>query len=132
MQKSGGCLPHIKDFLKIGFLAALVLPQAAAAQQFLKQDQLLAIFPGATINGKTARGIVWTQAYSTKKGDTKKGIIKGVFDGNPMASKWYVEGDKWCENWGDGHACWDVEQVDAKSMRLYENGKAKKNLWHIQ
>ncbi len=49
-----------------------------------------------------------------------------------MASKWYVEGDKWCENWGDGHACWDVEQVDAKSLRLYENGKAKKNLWHIE
>lgn len=98
------------------------------AQEFMTQEELLATFPGSTIRAKSDNGKSWFQVYSTGK---KKGTITGEFDGTPITSKWYVKGDQWCENWGDGKACWDVERVDEKSLRIYENGKPRKHLWKL-
>jgi hypothetical protein len=100
----------------------------AVAQEFMSQEELLATFPGSTIRAKSNNGKSWFQIYST---GGKKGTIEGEFDGAPIKSKWYVKGDQWCEDWGDGKACWDVERVDEKSLRIYENGTPRKNLWKI-
>ena len=111
---------------------AAALPAVGAAQDFMTQEQLLATIPGSTIHAKTNEGVPWAQAYSAYKGGKKKGVISVNFNGEKSTSKWSVKGNQWCEDWGSGHACWDVEQVDAKSLRMYENGKPKKNLWKIQ
>ncbi len=132
MQKAVHFVPRPKAFLALGVLICLIVPTLAVAQEFMKQDQLLATFPGATISARTVRGVPWSQTYSADTKGSKKGTITGVFNGKPMKSKWYVEGDTWCENWGDGHSCWQVERVDAKSLRLYEGGKPKKNLWKLE
>jgi membrane carboxypeptidase/penicillin-binding protein PbpC len=114
-------------------IAATVSISAAGdvhAQEFMTQAELLATIPGHTIQAKTNEGVPWAQAYSTGK---KKGTIKGVMDGQSFDAKWFVKGNQWCENWGDGQACWNVERVDQTSLRMYDDqGNAKKNLWKIQ
>lgn len=100
-----------------------------SAQEFMTQAELLATIPGRTIQAKTDKGVPWAQAYSAGK---KKGTIAVNFNGEKSASKWFVKGDKWCEDWGSGKACWDVERVDESSLRMYENGKAKKHLWKLK
>ena len=99
------------------------------AQEFMKKEELLVTIPGHTIRAKSNDGTAWFQVYSAGK---KKGLIEGEFGGEPIKSKWYVKGDKWCEDWGSGKACWDVERVDASSLRMYENGKPKKNVWKLE
>lgn len=116
-------------FLSGAALGLFLLASPAVAQEFMTQAELLATFPGSTIQSKTNEGVPWAQAYSTGK---KKGTIAVNFDGQKLKSKWYVKGDQWCEDWGDGKACWDVERVDATSLRIYENGKPKKNLWKLK
>lgn len=105
---------------------------AAQAQSFMTEEELLATIPGSMINGKTDKGVPWAQSYSKYKGGKKSGVIKGVMNDTKFDSKWYVENDQWCENWGDGSACWQVERVDDKSLRMYVNGKARPNLWILK
>lgn len=107
----------------------LVLPAPGFAQEFLTKAQLLALIPGQTINSKSSDGTAWTQTYSKGK---SKGSIAVNFGGEKLTAKWYVTGDTWCENWGSGKACWQVEQVDAKSLRMYEDGTPKPNLWKLK
>ncbi|MFN6951503.1 MAG: hypothetical protein ACK4NE_02770 [Albidovulum sp.] len=98
----------------------------------MSEEELLATFPGSTIDGKTDKGKKWAQAYSAYDGKNKKGVIAGKFDGADIKSKWYVENGKWCENWGDGHACWQVERVGARKLRMYVDGKPRPNLWVLR
>ncbi len=105
---------------------------SAQAQSFMTEEELLATIPGSMINGKTDKGAPWAQSYSKYKGSKKKGVIKGVMNDVKFDSKWYVENGQWCEDWGDGHACWQVERVDAKSLRMYVDGKARPNLWVLK
>ena len=116
-------------FIASAVLGLLFVTSPARAQEFMTQAELLATIPGHTIQAKTDKGVPWAQTYSAGK---KKGTIAVNFNGEMLKSKWYVKGDQWCEDWGDGKACWDVEQVDANSLRMYENGKPKKNLWKLK
>ena len=116
-------------FLRGAALGLLVLASPATAQEFMSQAELLATIPGSTIQSKTNQGVPWSQAYSAGK---KKGTIAVNFNGEKSASKWFVKGNQWCEDWGSGKACWDVERVDEHSLRMYENGKPKKNLWKLK
>jgi hypothetical protein len=121
-----------KSFLLPALLFASVnvaSVSAAHSQEFMSQEELLAAIPGHTIRAKSNDGTSWYQVYSTGK---KKGTIEGMFGDQPIKSKWSVKGDKWCEDWGDGKACWDVERVDSNSLRMYENGKPKKHLWKLE
>ena len=121
--------------LFIGIVAATVLAFStveASSQDFMTQEQLLALIPGATIKAKDNKGTPWTQVYGAYNGTKKKGKITGDYDGTSIKSKWYVNGNQWCEDWGSGHACWDVELVGARSVRMYENGVPKKNVWKLQ
>lgn len=112
----------------VGFgLAASV----ASAQTFLSEDALLATIPGSSVSSKTDKGVPWVQNYSAAKGK-RKGVIKGNFDGSKYDAKWFVKDGQWCENWGDGEGCWSVEQVDAKSLRMYVDGKPRPNLWKLK
>jgi hypothetical protein len=129
--------PDKSHFRSIGSGAGLLLAAAlflspgipAAATEFMTRAELLATIPGKSIQGKSNDGTPWVQTYATGK---TKGAIEGLFGKQKIVSKWYVEGNKWCENWGSGHACWDVERVDATSLRMYENGTPKKNLWKLK
>ena len=116
----------------ISTLAVVSVPTTATAQEYMSEKDLLTTIPGSTINAKSNDGTPWVQAYSGYKGGKKKGIIKGIFGDTKFDAKWFVQDGQWCENWGDGQACWQVERVDAKSLRMYENGKPKKNLWKLK
>lgn len=121
-----------KSYFAIALPLALALWATVApvsAKEFMSQDELLATIPGSIIDSKDKKGVQWVQSYSAYKGGKKEGIIKGYYGKEPIESKWYVEGNQWCEDWGSGSACWDVERVNDKSLRMYENGKPKKNLW---
>ena len=111
------------------FVLFIALAGSAQAQDFLTKDQLLALIPGHRIDSVSKDGTAWYQIYSAGK---SKGTIKGAYGSEAVKAKWYVTGDTWCENWGSGKACWQVEQVDATSLRMYENGKPKPNLWKLK
>ena len=102
---------------------------ASSATVFLTQAELLALIPGHSISSTSKNGVKWVQNYAMGK---KKGAISGKFGKDAVKSKWYVSGNQWCEDWGDGKACWDVERVDASSLRMYEDGVAKKNIWTLK
>lgn len=104
----------------------------ASAQQFMSEEELLATFPGSTIDGKTDKGVPWVQAYSKFDGKNKKGVIAGDFDGTEIKSTWYVQDGQWCEDWGDGSACWQVERVGKKKLRMYVDGNPRPNLWKLR
>lgn len=117
----------------IATVATLFLFAAPAmAQTFMSEDELLATIPGSTIDSKTDEGVKWAQAYSKFDGKKRKGAVAGNFDGTAFKSKWYVENGQWCENWGDGQACWQVERVSAKKLRMYADGKPRPNLWVLR
>lgn len=107
-------------------------PAAVLAQSFMTEEELLATIPGSMINGKTNKGVPWAQSYGAYKGGKKKGAIKGIMNDTKFDSKWYVENGQWCEDWGDGQACWQVERVDEKSLRMYADGKPRPNLWILK
>lgn len=115
-------------------LCAVTMALAAplSAQEFMSEDDLLATIPGSVIDGKSNNGTVWAQAYSAYKGGKKAGTINVNFGGEKSKSKWSVKDGMWCEDWGSGSACWQVERVGAKGLRMYENGKAKKNVWQLR
>ena len=113
-----------------GFLCLSV--PGAGAQTFLSNAELLDIIPGSTIYSKTDRGTPWAQVYSEPDGKTK-GSIRGIFGKRKYYAKWFVRDDQWCENWGNGQACWRVEKVDFRSLRLYNrDGSARPNLWTLK
>ncbi len=106
----------------------------ASAQTFLTEAELLLLIPGASVYSKSDRGTPWAQNYSEPELDaTLKGSIRGIYGKRRYYAKWYVKDDKWCENWGNGQACWNVEQVGEKALRLYnDNGRARPNLWYLK
>ena len=104
---------------------------AAQAQTFMTDDELLATIPGSSISSKTDEGVKWAQNYSKANGK-RKGAIKGVMSGDGFKSSWYVKGGQWCEDWGSGHECWNVERVDAKSLRMYRGNEPRPNLWKLK
>lgn len=103
----------------------------ANAQTFMTEEELLATIPGSSISAKTDEGVKWVQNYSKANGK-RKGAIKGLFKGEKITSKWFVRDGQWCENWGSGEGCWSVERVDAKSLRMYSDGKPRPNLWKLK
>jgi hypothetical protein len=111
------------------FAALLLFSEPVSAQTFMSEDELLATIPGSVIDGKSKNGTVWAQAYSVAKGGKKSGTINVNFGGEKSKSKWAVKDRMWCEDWGSGSACWQVERVGDKGLRMYENGKPKPNLW---
>ena len=111
------------------FLAAPM----ARAQTFLTDAELLDAIPGMTVFSKSDRGTPWAQNYSVSDvDDAKKGAIRGIFGKRKYYAKWYVRDGKWCENWGNGQACWSVERVDSTSLRMYIGAKPRPNLWHLK
>ncbi|WGV15956.1 hypothetical protein [Fuscovulum ytuae] len=114
----------------VAIAAQFSIPAPSTAQEFMSQAELISTIPGKTIQGRSNDGSRWAQAYG--KG-SKRGKIKGVHEGSKYDAEWYVEGDKWCENWGDGQACWSVERVDERSLRMFNaDGSARKYLWVLQ
>jgi hypothetical protein len=111
-------------------IAALFLFAAPAmAQTFMSEDELLAAIPGSIIDSTSKDGTRWAQAYSKYGGGKKSGSINVNFGGAKSKSKWSVKNGQWCEDWGSGSACWQVERVSEKELRMYENGKPRPNLW---
>lgn len=113
-------------------LTALALAAPAHAQQFMTEDELLATIPGSVIDGVSNDGTRWAQAYSADKGGKKNGTINVNFGGQKGKAKWRVQDGMWCEDWGSGKACWQVERVGKKGLRMYENGTPKKNVWQLR
>lgn len=111
---------------------ALTLAAPASAQDFMTEDQLLATIPGSVIDGVSNNGTRWAQSYSAYKGGRKNGAINVNFGGQKSKSKWSVKNGMWCEDWGSGSACWQVERVGDKGLKMYENGKPKKNVWQLR
>jgi hypothetical protein len=126
------CVTSLRFLIVAGAIAVCGIPASATATEFMSEKEILQTIPGSVIRSTSNDGTKWVQSYSGYKGGAKKGIIKGNFGGTKYDAKWFVKKGQWCENWGDGEACWQVERVDAKSLRLYENGKAKKNLWKLK
>jgi hypothetical protein len=126
IRRSGGAVGLI------AMLATAWVPTIAGATDFMSEEELLQTIPGSVINGTSNDGTRWAQSYSAYKNGKKNGIIKVNFGGKKSDSKWFVDKGQWCENWGTGQGCWMVERVDSKSLRMYENGKAKKNLWKLK
>lgn len=110
---------------------SLLFTTSSQAQEFMTQRELLATLPGKTAtgidnkDGKTR----WTQNYGKGR---KKGKIAGLFGKEHYEAKWWVEGNKWCEDWGTGNGCWKFERAGDNKLRVYWDGKAMKNLWTIK
>ncbi len=115
-------------------LGLMLVSPLAISQTFLTKEELLETFPGATISGISSKDGVskWSQVYGEDKKGKAKGKGKGKFNGSPYSYRWKVKKGKWCENWGDGNYCWDVERIDANTLQLYKKGKALKNVWNIE
>ena len=110
---------------------AMAIAPAANAQTFMTEAELLATIPGSSISSKTDDGVKWAQNYGKANGK-RKGLIKGVMDGGKFDSSWYVKRGQWCEDWGSGHECFNVERVDAKSLRMYRGDDPRPNLWKLK
>lgn len=109
-------------------------PTQADAQQFMSEAELLATIPGSKISaisnedGKTK----WIQAYSAYNG-RKKGVISGLWNGKDRyQAKWFVRNGQWCEEWETGKACWQIERVSKKKLRMYLDGKPQKHTWNLK
>ena len=122
-----------------GWLACLAVAfvvlaaPVASAQTFLTDAELLDAIPGMTVYSKSDRGTPWAQNYSVSDvDDAKKGAIRGIFGKRKYYAKWFVRDGKWCENWGNGQACWNVERVNSTSLRMYSGTKPRPNLWNLK
>ena len=121
-------------FAAVAAIAGMLTSTSASAQEFMTQEELLATIPGGQLSsisnkdGKTP----WAQVYSRATGK-KKGVYNGIWDGkNKYSGEWYVKGDQWCEKGDWGEKCWSIERVGAKELRIYEDGKPKKNSWMLK
>lgn len=121
---------HLAFALAIAVTAAAAT--TASAQTFMSEEELLATIPGATIDGKGNDGTRWAQAYSQRSGKSKAGVLSGVYGKDKYKAKWRVKDGQWCEDWGKGNACWQVERLGQKQLRMYRNGKADGNPWVIR
>lgn len=110
---------------------SLAVPTLAAAKTYMSQEELLATLPGATVESVTTEGTKWSQTYSAYNGSKKKGTIDVVFGGEAMTSKWYLNGNQWCENWGSGKQCWEMERLNDKQLMPHGDGK-KHNPWVLR
>lgn len=127
-----------KTVVSIGFrncavavatLCTLAISPAAHATKFMTQQELLATIPGHAIHGISRKGNAFVQVYSKGK---KQGTLTGKMGDQKYAESWFVSGNHWCENWGSGHACWQVVRKDANTLQMYRNGKPIAHLWHVK
>ena len=111
----------------------LMVPTVATAQNFMSQEELLATIPGGQVSGiSNSDGKTrWAQAYS-KATSKKKGVYNGLWGKDKYKGEWYVKGDQWCEKGDWGEKCWSIERVGAKELRIYDEGKPKKNTWKLK
>ena len=130
-----GILGHLSlaGILGVAVVFFCISAPFANAQTFLTDAELLDVIPGMTVYSKTDRGVPWAQNYSASDvDDAKKGAIRGIFGKRKYYAKWFVRDGKWCENWGKGQACWNVEQVNSTSLRLYSGSTPRPNLWYLK
>ncbi len=115
----------------VAALLCLTAP-SGGAQTFLSNSELLEIIPGSTIYSKADRGTPWAQVYSEADGKMK-GTVRSIFGKRRYYAKWFVREGYWCENWGSGEACWRMEKVGFRSLRLYtRDGKPRPHLWMLK
>ncbi len=113
---------------------ALCASSAVHAQTFMTQSELLATIPGSQMSGVSNQDnkTPWVQAYS-KATQKKTGKYNGIWGGkDKYTGEFFVKGDQWCEKGDWGQKCWSVERVSAKELRIYDNGKPKKNTWMLK
>ncbi len=114
-------------------LIGVLMISIASAQTFMTEEELMSTFPGATISGisNTDGKTKWSLTIGQpKKAGKKKGKYTGVFGGDETKGKWYIKKGKWCDNWGSGKDCWDIERVDATTFQPYKKGEAL-NIWNL-
>lgn len=102
------------------------------ALSFMTKEELLNTIPGSTISGITDNSASWTQTYDSLISDEEQGKLTGKLGGDNYTANWSVKEGKWCENWGSGKDCWNMVLVDDTHLRLFKNGKPRKNLWVIK
>ena len=122
----------MKTTCKTLAVSLMIVGQFAVAQSFMTEEEMLNTFPGATVTGISANDgrTKWTQTYDELKKGKTKGKGKGVFGKDPYKFSWRTKKGKWCENWVSGRACWDMERIDEKTIRIYKKGKLI-NTWTI-
>lgn len=103
---------------------------ADASRNFLSEAELLATLPGNTVNGMSRDETPWSQTYSRDDG-TGSGTVTGTFGEDDIAATWSVDGSQWCEDWDGGNACFTFERVGDKTLRAYQDGEPRANLWTI-
>jgi hypothetical protein len=103
---------------------------ADASRKFLGEAELLATLPGNTVTGLTRDGTPWTQTYSAADG-TGTGTVTGSFGDDGIDATWSVDGSQWCEDWGTGSACFTFERVGESTLRAYQDGEPRANLWTV-
>ena len=134
LQQFGIVRPIYRGWMA-GLIVALFSFAApmASARTFLNDAELLDAIPGMTVYSKTDRGTPWAQNYSVSDvDDKKKGSIRGIFGKRKYYAKWFVRDGKWCENWGKGQACWNVERVNSTSLRMFNGDTPRPNLWNLK
>jgi len=95
---------------------------------------MLALFPGAKLGGISSSDnkTPWEQTYGQPKKGKAKGKGKGLWGGNDTYKfSWKIKKGKWCENWGSGRACWQVERIDDTTIQMYKDGKKLTQVWNI-
>ncbi|PUB09966.1 hypothetical protein [Yoonia sediminilitoris] len=104
---------------------------APTTRSFMTQEGLLATIPGATLYGVSSQDneTEWQQTYSA--GGTN-GTIEVIWDGEPSTSKWFVDGDQWCEDWGTDSACFRLVKVSDNELVAFRSGKQIRNSWFIK
>ena len=115
-------------------LLSLIVSIPAYSQTFMTEEQMIATMVGATLSGIAIKDdrTPWTQTYHPHKKGKPKGKIDGAYGGDPYKSKWWVKKGKWCEDWGSGRGCWNLELVDDSTIQAYKDGKPLKNVWTIE
>ena len=125
----------MNNLKKLSFIAVLLgVFHAANAQTFMTEEEMINTFPGATIGGISSQdnSTPWEQTYGQPKKGKKKGKGKGLWNNSDKYKfSWKIKKGKWCENWGSGSACWDVERINETTLQMYKKGKKLPNVWNI-
>lgn len=128
---------HVKTAACMAALSVSVLVGGASdaqAQDFMTEAELLATIPGSQLSGVSNRDnkSTWVQAYS-QASSKNTGLLNGLWNKkDKYQAKWSVQNGQWCEEWDGGSGCWHLEQIDAKTLRVYADGEPLKNPWKIR
>ncbi len=119
----------------ISLVLILIISNPAYSQTFMTEEEMMATMLNVTISGISIQDdeTRWSFIAHPHKKGKPKGRIDGIFGGEPYKSKWYIKKGMWCENWGEGEACWKLEMVDDATILPYRDGKgALRNPWKIE